>query len=139
MFKSKSHGEKKVVMDLDKLVETERYFKLHGKARKIKPISTKEYLELTNTIQKLSSTDNVMENKEELQEIYYGLFHTITDDITMSDIESMSLSQISALMIFVMDVVSGRDVDTEGYFPQKKKLNQTQARVIETIHSTQSH
>lgn len=123
MFKNKKDKQKKVVMDFDKLVSSDRYFILGGRERKIRSITTKDYLVLVEAFNNLTKTDLTSNDPEVSQKMYLDLFKSVTEDISMADVKKMSISQIAALMYFVMDVISGRDLESEGYEAKKKTLS----------------
>lgn len=104
--KDKESGE--IVRDLDAIVGKSIFFRLHGKMREIKPITTEAYLIYVNSLSLLySMKDKDGLTTDELLNSYYSLVKSVCDDFTMDDIKQMSQQQIGALFQLILDTITG--------------------------------
>lgn len=112
-----------VVADIDAIEVRPVAFKWKGKLHTIKPVSTKEYLKVTEVFGKmdaLGKTSNY--TVEQLVDVYAELIMTLCNTIKREDILEMSQAQVGALLQLVIDHVTGRVAQDE----KKKTLAQTQ-------------
>lgn len=118
--RSQAIDNNQMVADLDALIAKPIYFRWNGKAHEIKPISTKEFLVLT---EKLNQMDQLRKQAEipmdDLVDSYSDIISVVCDSIQRSDILSMTQAQVSALFQLILDCMTGKaQVDIE------KKKNQ---------------
>lgn len=102
-------GEEPVFADLDAIIEEPLYVRLHGKKLTIKPLSLDAFLRVANgyeSMHKRTAEGDV--NEKELIRMYYNLFHSICDEITIEDVANMTQGQSAALMHIVLDKITGR-------------------------------
>lgn len=97
-----------IVRDLDAIVANPVYFRLHGKNREIKPITTESYLVYVNNLSLLySMKDKDGLTTDELLTSYFNLVKSVCDDIEIDDIKKMSQQQIGALFQLILDTING--------------------------------
>ena len=107
--------------DLDSIIEKDVWFKLHGKARKIKPLTAEEFMIFANALSGFYALKDVKNLEPSvLVESCYQLASTIVDPISKDDISEMSQAQWSALFTMIMDKISGKL-----YTEEKKSVNLT--------------
>ena len=118
--------------DLDAIIAEPIYFKLHGKRHKIKPITTKEFLRVSNA---LSALWDMMDKKEitpiEVIDRYTELIQSVCDTVTRQDVENMEQQQAVGLMQLVMDSMTGKAHSPD--YNQKKKMK-TQESLSGTLN-----
>ena len=98
-----------IVSDLDALVAKPVAFKLGGKIRQIKPVTTLQFFTIVNQLSQLENVRTAPDvTGEKLLNIYHQLFSSVCDDFTLADVEDMTQAQCAGLMQLIMDVVTGR-------------------------------
>lgn len=108
-------NEVKVIVDLDRLVSESVGFMLHGKIRRIKPMTQEQFFIVVNEI---ASLDMIRTKKDfnavTLRKAYLTLFKKACEPITDEDIKKMTDAQIAALVQQILDCVRGKaQVSTE--------------------------
>lgn len=112
-----------LVADLDKLIAEPVPFRWNGSIHFIKPISTKEFLSISEglaTLDKLRRAEQV--TAEELLDGYSKVFSAACETIGRKEIEQMTQAQIGALYQLILDTITGKSHGEE-----KKTLVTTQA------------
>lgn len=107
---------KKVVTDLDAIIQSPGFVRLHGKEHKINPIEVGEFFAFANAIANIKSIE--VKDKitfDELIDSYYQLIFPVCPSITKEDIKKCTQSQIAALMSMIQSHVTG------GLTDEKKK------------------
>lgn len=98
-----------IVSDLDALVAKPIAFKLGGKIRQIKPVTTIQFFTIVNRLAELEAIRTSPDvTGEKLLGIYHELFSAVCDDFTKEDVEEMTQAQCAGLMQLIMDVVTGK-------------------------------
>lgn len=106
---ARKHQVTDVVRDLDAIISEPVFFKLHGKVREIRPISTAGYLKYVNSLAALYELkDKQTVSADELIDRYFELVSAVCDDFTREDIEEMGQQQIGALFQLILDTISGK-------------------------------
>lgn len=97
-----------LISDIDAILAQPIYFRLHGKVRSIKPVSTENFLKYTAA---LSGFYGLREQKnvtpDELINAYHELAKSISDDISRDDICQMTQAQVAAMFTLILKSVSG--------------------------------
>ena len=110
-----------LVSDLDALIEKPITFRVLGKIHKIKPISTKEFFRVLNSLDRLNRL-NRLDGKftdKDLLDAYVELVGSVCETIGKSEILQMSQAQVIALVQLIIDSISGK---THAEFEKKKKF-----------------
>jgi len=131
LFTTRQLGQKDVkeepliVADLDQIICEPVAFKFGGKAHYLKPVSTKEFLKVTEVFAKMEKLGK--ENKytvEELVDVYADLISSLCDTIGKKELLTMSQIQVGALFQLILDHVTGKNLSEEA-----KKKHQQMAKV----------
>lgn len=107
-----------LVADLDKLIADPVPFRWNGMVHFIKPISTKEFLSISEglaMLDKLRRADQV--TAEELLEGYSKVFSSACETIGRKEIEQMTQAQIGALYQLILDTITGKSHTEEKKSP----------------------
>lgn len=106
----KGNQPESVYVNLDKLISDPLPFRLHGKVHTLKPVSTKEFYHLTNSLAHLYTLRD--QNKEvkaqEVIDAYYEVIKSLCDTITKEDIQKMTQAQIGAMYALILEHAHGR-------------------------------
>lgn len=109
MKKPGSPAPAKMVLDLDAVVTETLSFSLHGDTHYIAPISTLQFLRISNA---LVALDDLVKRDQvtsaQIIDAYAELFGSVCKTITRKHIMSMSQAQILRFRQLVMDTVSGK-------------------------------
>jgi hypothetical protein len=115
LFKLKPTREKfdeqqvSVVADIDAILTKPVAFRFNGKLHYIKPVSTREYLKVTEIFAKMDSMGaNGAPDVSSLVDVYSELFSSLCETISKKDVMEMTQSQIGALLQLVIEHVTGR-------------------------------
>ena len=134
LFKFESRASKKdyeLISDLDSILSEPISFKLHGRVRVIRPVSTEEFLRFSNALAKLYDLQEKSGvTPEELISRYFDLAKSIIEDISRKDIEDMAQVQIAGLFALLMDVVTGK-----AHADNEKKKKELLMRELRNKHS----
>ena len=134
LLKFGSRADKKdyeLISDLDSILSEPISFKLHGRVRVIRPVSTEEFLHFSNALAKLYDLQEKSGvTPEELISRYFDLAKSIIEDITRKDIEDMAQVQIAGLFALLMDVVTGK-----AHADNEKKKKELLVRELRNKHS----
>ena len=111
--KKRLFHETEVYSDLDQFLETPLTFKLHGKVHSLKPVTTKEFYQLTNAMAGLyelqdKAKDQKEFSSEELVDVYYKIVSSLCDTITRKDIQRCTQAQIAGLYNVILDHAMGK-------------------------------
>ncbi len=110
-------NSKRVVTDLDAILQSPGHVRLHGKEHEIQPVLVGEFFAFANAlaaIKDIEKRDKI--TLHELVDAYYGLIFPICPTITKEDILKSSQAQIAALMSMIQSHVLG------GLTDEKKKM-----------------
>lgn len=106
---SRATVEVRVVADLDRLVSESVGFMLHGKVRRIKPLTQETFLKVIN---ELATLDMLRTSKDfepiKLRKAYLSLFSKACEPMSDSDLKQMTDAQIGALVQQIIECVTGR-------------------------------
>lgn len=115
-FKQKGN-EEKVVTDLDAIIESPGFVRLHGKTHEIKPVLVQEFFAFANGLAAIQGIDKREKvTTEDLVEAYWGIIFPIVPTISKEDIRNCTQGQVAALVQLVTDHTMGKLSDS------KKKL-----------------
>lgn len=116
-FKNKNSVHS-VVTDLDAILESPGYVRLHGKTHTIKPVLVEEFFAFANAlaaIKQIEGTEKV--TVDDLVDAYWGIISPVCPTITKEDIRACTQAQVAALVQLVTDHTTGRLTE------EKKKLH----------------
>ena len=116
----------RVVTDLDAILQSPGFVRLHGKDHEINPILVGEFFAFANAIahiKDMEKRDSI--SMTELVDAYYGMIFPVCPTITKDDILKCSQSQIAALMNVVNAHVTGGLTDEK-----KKAIMKNQAQAV---------
>ena len=117
-----------VVADIDAIDVKPVAFKWADKIHVLRPITTKEYLKVTETFAKMERLSKEGGYTcDELVDVYAELLASLCDTITRADIMRMTQAQVGAVLQLIIDHVTGR--------VEKKKMTAPQPQVEETSQS----
>lgn len=98
-----------LVSDLDKMVAEPVPFKWRGEIHFLKPITTKEFMQVSEGMAYL---DKCMKegkfNPHDLVKGYARVFSSMCDTIGLKEVEDMTQAQIGALYNLVLETVTGK-------------------------------
>lgn len=100
---------KQVFVDLDTLIDSEVRFKLHGKEYALKTLDAKTFMSFANElghVQGLYKTKEI--TSEQVLKVYTSLINSLCDDFNEEIAETMTHSQISALLQLCLDFTQGK-------------------------------
>lgn len=114
-------NEVKVIVDLDRLISQSVGFMLHGKVRRVKPMTMDTFLFVTN---ELAALDVLRQQKTHdyvgLRKAYAKLIKRACEPISDHEIKLMTDPQIAALIQHIIDCVRGN-----GQMSAEKKTPKT--------------
>lgn len=115
-----------VVSDLDRLISKPVGFRLLGRVHAIKPMSTEQFLVVSNELGKIDSLIRRAResgvSSDYAVDRYFKLFSACIDTITKEDLNKMTYPQIAALFQLILNCVNGKAQVEE----EKKNLVQSQ-------------
>lgn len=118
----------KVIADLDDLIAEPVAFRFQGKTWVLKPVDTETFMRVARAledIQELLSGHSGGEpkNKEEIYDAYLVFIQPLCEGIGMTEIRSMTLPQLHALMSLIIRHITGQTTQesVSGSEEEKKK------------------
>lgn len=112
-----------VVADIDAIDVRPALFRWQGKAHKLRPVTTREYLKVTETFAKMDALGKAGNyTADDLVTVYAELIGSICDTIKREDVLKMTQAQVAAVLQLIIDHVTGR-IPTE---TEKKNKEVTQ-------------
>lgn len=114
-----------VLCDLDAIVDQRHAFKVLGKLRYIKPITTQVFFEFANGM--VVFRDSQHKTVDELNAAFHRLMSFVTDDLSIEDVAAMEMVQKFVLLEHVAEIIMGQKIQTEAL---KKK---TQSQLSQTL------
>jgi len=100
---------KQVFVDLDTLINDEIRFKLHGKDYLLRNLDVKTFMNFANEVSHVQDLYKKQEvTSDEVLKTYVGLIHSLCDDFNEDIAETMTHSQIAALLQLCLDFTQGR-------------------------------
>lgn len=118
------------IADLDSIISVPKSFKLFGRWRAIKPVSTEEFFRYTHAVNRVFSlreekTSKAEERAEQIRIACFDVFRSVCDDITQAEVDKMALVQVVALFGHITDAVTGsvRKPEAEQDLEKKKSQN----------------
>jgi len=112
-----------VMMDLDALIAKPQTFRWQGQVYAVKPITTETFFRVVNQIAVVQKFGNATTSKDPdaFYRAYADLFETCIDGIGYEEVRRMQVSQIAALLQYVIDVVQGRTEEARAGTVGEKK------------------
>lgn len=100
---------KEVFVDLDALINDEITFKLHGKTYALKNLDVKTFMNFANEVSHVQDLYKKQEvSSEEVLKTYVDLIHSLCDDFNEDVAQTMTHSQIAALLQLCLDFTQGK-------------------------------
>lgn len=96
------------VTDLDAIISEPIEFRLHGKIHRINPLTTEQFLKVTNeyvNIQSMQKMDSL--DSQEVISRYHAFISVACASITREDIEKMTQQQAGALLNLIIGLLTG--------------------------------
>lgn len=121
--RSRTQEDFEIIADIDAVITKPIGFRLHGRSHKIRPVTTREFMEWSSALAhlwNLKKKEDVQD--EEIWKAYYNVIHTLCETITLEDIQKCEPSQIAAIYGVLLDHVTGR-IQRED--EKKKALSQS--------------
>jgi len=114
------------IADLDAIISRPKAFKLFGRWRQIKPLTTEEFLRYINAVNRVMQLDSEAsssgpEAAEKALDACFEVFASVCDDITREEVGRMALVQATNLFGLITESVTGKLSEDE-----KKNLLKTQ-------------
>lgn len=109
------------ITNLDAIIAEDLYFQFKGRLRKIRAITTKELLKVTDAMARISKLQYKGDvSVEEIIGSHYRLITAVCDDITLKEVNSMTPAQIAGLNHMVMTKITGGNYKIEDGYEKKK-------------------
>lgn len=117
-FRKRKHQGVEVVADLDALIEKPLFFRFKEETYEIRPLSTKEclqvYAQFVN-IQGLAKQDEI--TGKEIIDAYVELFSKVCPRFGRKQVEAMNIAQLTALYTLVIKTITGEQHAAEKKTP----------------------
>jgi len=95
------------VVDLDKILVEEQTVKLHGNTHIVKPMTAAQLFKFADAWRSLGLLENAdYSNSFTIQKIFETV-HVVIPSITLEDIEKATPVQMSALIAFIVTIMTG--------------------------------
>lgn len=108
---------KKVVMDLDAIIQETSYVRFQGKTHAVNPVEVGTFLQMANgwaNIEMLKKQENL--SMDDMIDGYWRVIYPVCPSITKEHLRAATVSQISALLGLIHEQTTGRVSD------EKKKM-----------------
>jgi len=110
------------IVDLDKILVEDQTVKLHGKTHIVKPMTASQLFKFADSWRSLGLLENAdYSNSFTIQKIFETV-QVVIPTITLEDVERATPVQMSALIAFIVGVMTGEKKHThEANSPTEKK------------------
>jgi len=110
------------VVDLDKILVDDQTVKLHGKSHIVKPMTAAQLFKFADSWRSLGLLENADYSSSFTIQKIFETVNVVIPTITLEDIEQSNPVQMSALIAFIVTMMTGEKKYTHeaGETPQKK-------------------
>lgn len=105
-----AHQEVRMIADLDDLIGDPIGFKFNGKGYLLRPVSTENYLRISKAYEKVMKglNDRSDHTIEEIQKCYHEFFSSVCPELSLQDVQSMTIQQMTQLIGLLMCHITGQ-------------------------------